>query len=475
MKKRYLSSLIFILLLGACSPIHEDNINPINPSLDGDKPYETPYNDEGFIEFFNPSNKVEILLDFSNYSKSLYNLAQYGVSDFTKKEMYHPCDVTVTINENNYQYNLSGVRMKGNTSRYSYFVNENEYIVDKNTMCHFKINFAYLFNDETQNDYFTQTYTDDEAKIIDKRRMCAMKKIDLKWNKNYDSSFTKELYALQMFREEGVLSQHATLVMLTIKTCNDSVSKQYLAYEAVDKQLLKKAFSKDYEGDLYKCTYNSVGPADMTNTESIGVESAYFSPIYDLKTNENKSDFSLLYQLINNTRTRNTSAKDMKEIIDGLIDVDNFLKFSALSWIVGSPDDLRNNYNNYYIYFNSKNNLAYFLPYDNDRVFGILKDWPIDTSTMKKDSDRLEGTASGNGCGVPLIRRLIVPGSTTRPIIEEYYEKYCEYCVEYANKYLDGSKFEKYTNQFYYSSKDITGGSDNMSFSTYANSKLATL
>ena len=48
-----------------------------------------------FEDFFNPTSKIEISLDFSN--ESLYKLAQYGTSDnFDKEEMYHPCNVTVT-------------------------------------------------------------------------------------------------------------------------------------------------------------------------------------------------------------------------------------------------------------------------------------------------------------------------------------------------------------------------------------------
>lgn len=436
------------------------------------------YGSEEFKNFFNSESEVKITLNFSN--EALYKLAHYGTSgDFYKTEMYHPCDVEILVNEKLYTFNEVGARMKGNTSRNDAFINEDGTFNSKEVLCHFKLAFDRIFNDSSINDYYIKDYSEEEIKERDERRLFGMKKIDLKWNKNYDSSFTKELYSLYAFRDANVISQHGNLVNLTIKTEKDSASTEYLAYEVIDKTMIKSVFSEKSEqkGDLYKCTYTSAGTADLSSSDlsKIGIESNNFKPSYDLKTNEEKSDHSTLKNFIDELGKRNVSSEEIKPKFDELLDVDYFLRFAAMSWVVGSPDDYRNNYNNYYLYFNSLSNKAYFIPYDNDRVFGILKDWPIDTSRQDMCSDRLDGTVTSNGCGNPIVRRLLADGSSTRPIIKEYEAKYRSYATEYAIKYLNANKFKEFSEKYKLANKDLSGGQDNMSFETYANNKLGTL
>ena len=145
-----------------------------------------------------------------------------------------------------------------------------------------------------------------------------------------------------------------------------------------------------------------------------------------------------------------------------------------MCWVMGLPDDLRNNYNNYYIYF-SANRGALFLPYDNDRCLGILQDWPKDLKNQKYDE---VNDINGNFNQCPLVLRFLTGGSNnSHPVHQASKDKYLQYCREYAFKYLDTSKFQEFTNQFTYApSKDISsGGSYNDSFSVYASAKKATL
>ena len=82
----------------------------------------------------------------------------------------------------------------------------------------------------------------------------------------------------------------------------------------------------------------------------------------------------------------------------------------------------------------------------------------------------------------PLIWRTLI--STTDPsvnyskdfqVISEYQQKYNELCVEYANKYLDATRYQEFVNQFVYAEKDISiGGDVNLTFADYCKAKLAT-
>ncbi|MGM9873455.1 MAG: CotH kinase family protein [Bacilli bacterium] len=461
-----------------------EHSSSLNDSSSGDISSEnsstsipSSYNPDLTLEkLFDPNSVVKIVLDFSN--EALYKLAEYGVdSSFSKQEMYHPCQLSVQVNNTTVIYNDVGARMKGNTSRNNDFIDQNGNFLNREELCHFKIAVDKPFNSPDINDYYQLEYSDIQIEKIESRRVNTLKKFDLKWNRNYDQSFTKELYSLKCFSDVGVVSQLANLVSLTINTETDSVTMPYLLYQTVDKAMMKLAFPEGSKGDLYKCTYTDRGPADLREVDmnKIGVESEGFSPSYDLKTNEDTSDFSSLTNFINSTSLTYVEESKIKTNIENCLDVDYFLRFAAMSWVVGSPDDYRNNYNNYYLYFNSNNNKAYFIPYDNDRVFGILKGWSIDTSTQSMDSDRLTGTITENGCGMPLVRRLLVCGSSSRPIIESYEEKYFAYCKQYANEYLDNDKFVAFTNQFYYSSKNVSEENENLTFQQYAENKLATI
>ena len=482
MKKYLLVTVLGMALVSSCSITtsansSENTSNSIasestSSGNSDSKKFNFDYGNDDFKEFFSKDSKVEIELNFKN--ESLYRLAQYGVNDFTHQEMYHPCDVKIVVNSKETVFKDVACRMKGNTSRNNNFIDSNGYFTSKERLCHFKLAFDKTFDSPKTNDYYIKTYTDSEKEEIDKRRLFSMKKLDLKWNKNYDVSFTKELYALDCFREENVISQHGNLVNLKISTEVDEVTMPYLAYEVIDKTLLKNLFDKEAQkGDLYKCCYTSAGKADLTetNASNTGEESNSFSPTYEIKTNEDTTNHESLSNFITKLGVRNVDADTIKKDVDELVDVDNFLRFAAMSYIVGSPDDYRNNYNNYYLYFDSSTNKAYFLPYDNDRVFGIKKDWPIDTSNQEMCSDRLTGTATNDGQGTPLVRRTIVPGSKTRPIIEEYQNIYKDYCREFAAKYLNVERFKEYTSSFYYSSKTIDETGENMSFKDYALNK----
>ena len=59
-----------------------------------------------------------------------------------------------------------------------------------------------------------------------------------------------------------------------------------------------------------------------------------------------------------------------KDEIEDYLYSDNWVKFAAVSYFAGNPDDMRNNYNNHYIYFSSENK-AIFIPYDYDRCLGV--------------------------------------------------------------------------------------------------------
>ena len=75
-----------------------------------------------------------------------------------------------------------------------------------------------------------------------------------------------------------------------------------------------------------------------------------------------------------------------KERFAELVDMDSFIPFCAVSYLLGNPDDMRNNYNNFYVYFRSDNGKAVFIPYDYDRCLGVTAHWnPTQTGVTDDD------------------------------------------------------------------------------------------
>ena len=456
-----------------------DNNNSNNNENNNDE--VVPTTDQTFLDFFDYDSKVEIELKFTN--ESITKLKEYaegeGNSNFERNERYHPCTAKITLNGNTTTFEELGVRMKGNLSRDTNFVDSQGHF-DTNHLCHFKVSFNQTYDDNSF--YYVHNWGNDEAgkKDRDGRKYGGMKKLDLKWNRNHDGTFTKEAYALDAFRSEGVMAQHCNLVKLTVKSDSDEFTEIYQALESVDKRMLKAINKNDDKGDLYKYTYTNE-PATLNGYQDyqIGVEGPNYRPLYDLKTNETNNDFSSMKNFINEVKkTKKDDGLDGQDYYDNIskyMDVDNFLKFSALSWIFGMPDDLRNNYNNYYIYFN-KDNKAYFIPYDNDRCLGLRYGWDKDLKNVRWDETEAIGSGGFNQC--PLILRFVSGGSNnSHPVHQTSKDIYYQYCVEYANKYLNDTRFQEFTNHFEYApSKNIShAGQDNDTFSTYASNKKATL
>ncbi len=494
MKNKFALTLLLLPLIAGCSfpsvapsnptptdPVEEETPDPAEEKTE-DNIYSNAKYSQEFLDFFNPDSKVEIELNFTN--ESIYNLKEYGQGEgnnnYIKNEMYHPCTAKITVNGKTTTFEETGARIKGNLSRRDTdFVNPDG-MFNTNKLCHFKLNFGQTFSDS--DFYYVHDWTDnlEAKKERNDREFAGMKKIDLKWNRNYDYTFTKEAYVLDAFKEEGVIAQHANLVKFTIRSESDSFSTTYLAYESVDKKMLKK-INGDNKGDLYKCTYTDLGPATLTDLSDnkVGVEGQYYRPIYNLKSNEDTSDFSIIKnfssELNKNSKADGLDGQAYFENISKYLDVDNFLRYSALCWVFGLPDDLRNNYNNYYLYFN-KDNKAIFIPYDNDRCLGINVGWQKDMKNMRYDDPNCWGENNFNQC--PLVLRLLTGGSNnTHKVHSDSKLKFFNYCKEFANKYLDVTKFDEYTKRFEYAPyKNIAvSNNENETFEIYAKAKLATL
>ncbi|MBO5714908.1 MAG: CotH kinase family protein [Clostridia bacterium] len=366
-----------------------------NPDVPKEDPIINPDVDELtlFEELFNIENHISLYLDISNseLKKIQKDYEKYN-SMGSKSPIYRMADLHVTITKpdgTQWQFIIEqvGVRMKGNTSRTNFYNDDSGMY----NLIHFKISFGETFDEEEYYGSDALVWSDSAARKARKNRTFAtLEKIDMRWNKNEDSTHIREHYSYEIYREFGVLAPHTNLASVDIGNDHAGV---WLFYEPIDDIFLEKNLPAEaLGGDLYKLGWTNEG-ATFTSFSSYGVEDEDAGKfyVYDLKTNKKTSDHSSLKNLISvlnsNSCNKNTFAS--------VVDVDNFLKFAAISYMMGNPDDLRNNYNNCYIYFRADNGKMMVIPYDVDRGLGVNKDWNPSGNHMTEDSP-YNNTAIGN-------------------------------------------------------------------------------
>lgn len=333
-----------------------------------------PYTEEQiYAQLFDINNKIEIDVDITDDTLALIQKDYEDYSSWgSKSPIYRKADMNITITTatNSYTYHIDdiGIRMKGNTSRTDFYSDEEGVY----NLIHFKVDFQETFDDES---YYSSDATnwgsDTAARDARKDRTFAtLEKLEFKWNRNDDNTYIREYYTYEFYRASGVLAPHTNLTSFDLGDLHQGV---FMMYEPIDKIFIEKYVpEEDQGGDLYKCGWTYSG-AGFFSDSSIGVENEDTGEFYnyDLKTNKKKSEHAALKNLLSVMN----SNKVTKEQIAEVIDIDNFLLYEAVSYFAGNPDDVRNNYNNYYIYFNASNNKMIFIPYDMDRCFGTICGW----------------------------------------------------------------------------------------------------
>lgn len=411
-------------------PIEPSN-EPIDPDF-SDTPVTANEELQIYNALFNHENKIKIRLDISDkeFAKLQKDYEKYQ-SMGSKSPIYRMADLYVTIisNESEREYKVAqvGVRMKGNTSRTNFW-NENDGMYN---LVHLKLDFGETFDDE---DYYGSDSilweNSAERKERKDRTFATLEKLDLKWNRNFDATNIKEGYMYDFYRECGVIAPQTNLASVDIASDHAGV---WRIYEPIDKIFLEKNLPEEaIGGDLYKLGWTNEG-ATFTSFSQYGVEdedSCKFF-IYDLKTNKKKSDHSSLKALIEGLN----SSELTKESFNNLVDTDNFLAYCAVSYIIGNPDDLRNNYNNTYIYFRKDTGKLVIIPYDMDRGFGI-NIWNPYGNSMTNDSPLSSKTINGNQRNPLFYKSILEDGF----LVNEYLAKIEEVM---KNEMLSCDNFEK--------------------------------
>lgn len=386
--RRILSLFLTAILaagLAACA-VHPAPSAPTEPTVprEEDALYSALFD-------LNSHIKIDIRMEESEVAKMQADFDRYSARG-SKSPIYRMADVDITVTSDGrtavYTMEQVGVRMKGNTSRNPF------YSADQGiyNLIHLKLSFQETFDDEAYYGSDALEWASKEDRKARKNRTFAgLEKMDLRWNRCDDTTYIKEYYAYEVFRANGIPAPRTNLASVDWAGAHAGV---FTIYEPVDQVFLERRFPEaEQGGDLYKCGWSSVG-ASFAAPISYGIEDedagAFYA--YDLKTNKKTSQHEALLRFINELNGDGLT----KEGLAGLLDMDSFLTFAAISYFLGNPDDLRNNYNNFYIYFRPSDGRAIFIPYDYDRCFGITRDWDPTGHAMTLD-DPFSTTIAATG------------------------------------------------------------------------------
>jgi spore coat protein CotH len=327
---------------------------------------------EEFFNFFDPYKKhqIEIITTSEELEKldnyMLENYAKYGVyrnSRNIKGDFIYRQD-----DEVRYELKNIGFRTNGNGRKLGLIDYDPLYnLVNLNN---FKISFNETFSNEIMSN--------------GKRLFLGMDKLNLKFNKTATkeesdvSSYINEVFAYLTYNDAGNLAPFAANVNLILTIDGQQINMGvYTMIENIDKEFLKKRFSKkDNDGNLYKCLYRNGVFADLRLIDDLnfGIKNEEFNvyPTYDLKTNKKRPHFKDLEHFIKQINT--LEGNNLKKYLDTRLEVDDFLEYLAITYLIGDIDDFRFRGNNYYLYFASRTNKVYFIPQDLDYVLGQYGD-----------------------------------------------------------------------------------------------------
>ncbi|NOX17756.1 MAG: T9SS type A sorting domain-containing protein [Chlorobi bacterium] len=197
------------------------------------------------------------------------------------------------------------------------------------------------------------------------RKFYGVEKLNLNGEHN-DPSIIRSKLCWDLFGEIGMTASRAAHIAVYV---NGEYYGLYISVEHIDEEFVAKNYDDD-SGNLWKCLY----PADLTYR---GPDPEDYYPYaendrpYELKTNKEEFDYAPLAKLISIINL--TPDDELPDSLESFLNIKEVLQYFAMDVLLGSWDDYRSLMNNYYLYFEPKENIFHLIPYDYDNTFGI--DW----------------------------------------------------------------------------------------------------
>lgn len=313
-----------------------------------------------FVISFSKTNFDKLVDDMENYNDQFGN---YRDNTIQQVDIYYEDGYGNT--ESWYEV---GFRTKGNIfSRRLPVIFDNNH----NVVGYQQVSFQLEFNET-----FAYPVNSTEYKALDDRRIFDLEQLNFKMIRSDDYGAVTEMIAYDLYREVGVAAPNTTTAVIYFDIDGELIPYGlYMITEPIDDVFVRRYFGENPDNtvsDLYKCVWQSLGPATLQtgyNPDALGVSdyNEGYRKTYQLKTNKLTSNFSSFTTFV--TRLNNDNAYNYENSLSAFIDMDNWLRSLAMAYLIGNPDDYRNDANNYYLYF--LNGKAVYIPFDSDQCLGF--------------------------------------------------------------------------------------------------------
>ena len=387
-----------------------------------------------YDEIFAPDSVIDIAVDISK--EQISNMQadlEYFRRKSSRSSVYRICNnVTITVNGKKYVVEDVGIRLKGTSSRCNFYND----ILGIYNLVNFRLSFNCTFEDAGDYGLETRVWENkSEKKKRLNRTFATMHSLELKWNIVADNTYVRNQYVQEVFRDFGVPAQKCSLCTLSLGGTKLGI---YRLFEPVDESFIHRYFpEEDWGGDLYKvrCTQASPATYSIQNTYGVGNKKKSDSYNFDLKTNIGKSEYESMIHLLNVINKEDASAEDFESVMD----MDELALVQAINFAMGNQDDMRNNYNNHYIYFRKSDGKAVIIPYDNEIVLGDTYVWSPSPSALSEESPYFEYNYRYNiEQENPMIRQTVLRGGY-------FTDRYTGYLQQIAqSKWLTEENFRRY-------------------------------
>ncbi len=336
--------------------------------------------------------RLDITISSSNYSQMLSDLNSNYRYIMSSSVDYTPIWVPCTISFGGTDWYEVGIRYKGNSS-----------LEDCCSSGIYKRSLKLSF-DKYEDDY----------PALKNQRFYGFKQLNL--NNGYeDSSLMREKVASDLFREFGVEAANTAFYEVYIDTGSGSqYFGLYTVVEEVDDTVIKTQFTGG--GNLYK-------PEDSAASFKSG---SYNTSQFNLKTNEQTCDYSDVLALYNalHSSNRTSDVEAWQSELESVFDVDQFLKWLAVTATIQNWDSYGNMTQNYYLYNNPATSQLTWIPWDHNEAFKSSKG---NYTALGPDYSRVSSSW-------PLISYLIA--------VDEYEQIYEGYLQQFIEEVFTVSKMQ---------------------------------
>lgn len=180
-----------------------------------------------------------------------------------------------------------------------------------------------------------------------------------------DPSMLREALSYELFREAGVYCSRIGLARVSVTVAGRFERKShglYTVVEQVDKRFLKDRYGSA-EGLLLK-------PSTFGVFRYFGEDWSEYEKAYVPKTEPTPEQQERVIEFTRLLHKADDATFDKE--IDGILDVDQFLRFLAVNVLLSNLDSFLGGTQNYYVYLDPESNKFQFLPWDMDHSFGAF-------------------------------------------------------------------------------------------------------